>query len=531
MFQSTSGGNGSGGGAGLGGDAAFHNGFLHGGGAQLTRTRPRRGTRRRQHDQGGGDSDPRVSQLQEHNDTERPPRPCTDFDVAYFNSYAHLGIHEEMIKVRLLRVINTAFLLLIPGVNVWSLDCNQMHVRLAPTFGFELLNYVKERCEKGSKASNENIHAMVVLDVGCGTGILSIFCAQAGAKRVYAVDASNIAIQNIAVKGERVSNRKQKHYVMTDDNLNLDIGIQKIPAVCWENLKCIYFDNDGFKRGKAANEVIKANNLSDTVIVLHGRVEDVEIDEKVDVIVSEWMGYMLLYESMLGSVITARDRWLKPGGLILPSYATLYMAPVSYPERYSESVDFWRNVYGIDMSAMMPLAKQCAFEEPSVEMISGENVLTWPHVVKHVDCSTLTIEELQTVSTRFTFKSMMRAPFHGFAFWFDVEFGTSSVNTSKSNNAQPALLAAPDDTAKETDKTKKRANPSEGLVLSTAPEAPPTHWQQTLIYFYDPIEVEQDQVIEGSVTLTQSLENARFMNVHLEYSSGGRSFVKESVMR
>lgn len=76
------------------------------------------------------------------------------------------------------------------------------------------------------------------------------------------------------------------------------------------------------------------------------------------------------------------------------------------------------------------------------------------------------------------FCSSFAAPFHGFAFWFDVEFGTSLVNTSKSNNAQPALLAAPDDTATETDKTKKRANPSEGLVLSTAPEAPPTHWQQ-----------------------------------------------------
>jgi protein arginine N-methyltransferase 6 len=136
------------------------------------------------------------------------------------------------------------------------------------------------------------IEGKVVVDVGCGTGILSIFCAQAGAKRVYAVDASDIAVQ--------------------------------------------------------AKEVVKANGLSDKVIVLHGRVEDVEIDEEVDVIISEWMGYMLLYESMLGSVITARDRWLKPGGLILPSHATLYMAPISHPDRYSHSIDFWRNVYGID---------------------------------------------------------------------------------------------------------------------------------------------------------------------------------------
>jgi hypothetical protein len=54
---------------------------------------------------------------------------------------------------------------------------------------------------------------------------------------------------------------------------------------------------------------------------------------------------------------------------------------------------------------------------------------------------------------------------------------------------------------------------------------------QTIVYFYDPIDVEQDQVIEGSVTLSQSKENKRFMNIHLEYSSAGRSFVKESVMR
>ncbi|CAO2814007.1 unnamed protein product [Amaranthus hypochondriacus] len=358
--------------------------------------------------------------------------PCTIFDVAYFQSYSHLGIHEEMIKD---------------------------HVR-TNTYRNAIFNY------------KHLIAGKVVVDVGCGTGILSIFCAQAGAKRVYAVDASDIAVQ--------------------------------------------------------AKEVVNANNLSEVVKVLHGRVEDVEINEEVDVIISEWMGYMLLYESMLGSVITARDRWLKPEGLILPSHATLYMAPFTHPDRFSESIDFWRNVYGIDMSAMVPLAKQCAFEEPSVEIISGENILTWPHVVKHINCYTITLLELETVEAKFRLQSMMRAPLHGFAFWFDVEFGGPANVTTANGDSHNDKTS---NNCVNGGKRKRHRSPSEGLVLSTAPEDPPTHWEQTLIFFYEPIEVVQDQLIEGSVTLKQSKENKRFMNIHLEYTSGGRTLVKESVMR
>lgn len=47
--------------------------------------------------------------------------------------------------------------------------------------------------------------------------------------------------------------------------------------------------------------------------------------DKVDIIISEWMGYFLLYESMLDTVIYARDRWLTPGGAILPDTATLHL--------------------------------------------------------------------------------------------------------------------------------------------------------------------------------------------------------------
>ena len=71
------------------------------------------------------------------------------------------------------------------------------------------------------------------------------------------------------------------------------------------------------------------NGLQKGVIeVIHGMVE--EIDKRVglqphsvDVLLSEWMGYCLLYESMLDSVLYARDRWLKAGGALLPDTATI----------------------------------------------------------------------------------------------------------------------------------------------------------------------------------------------------------------
>lgn len=51
---------------------------------------------------------------------------------------------------------------------------------------------------------------------------------------------------------------------------------------------------------------------STTVITLiKGKVEEVELPvDKVDIIISEWMGYFLLYESMLDTVLYARDKWL-----------------------------------------------------------------------------------------------------------------------------------------------------------------------------------------------------------------------------
>lgn len=151
--------------------------------------------------------------------------------------------------------------------------------------------------------ADRHFKGKVVLDVGAGTGILSIWAAQAGAKRVYAVEATAVAAH--------------------------------------------------------AKKLINANKLSETITILRGRMEDLELPEKVDVILSEWMGYFLLRESMVQSVrstskciarsspiehsammpcrcspaqvLLARDRWLAPGGVMYPSDAQLFVASLREP--------------------------------------------------------------------------------------------------------------------------------------------------------------------------------------------------------
>ncbi len=59
----------------------------------------------------------------------------------------------------------------------------------------------------------------------------------------------------------------------------------------------------------------------------------------MDIIISEWMGYFLLYESMLDTVIYARDTWLKEGGLMLPDKATLLVGAIEDEQYKKEKID------------------------------------------------------------------------------------------------------------------------------------------------------------------------------------------------
>lgn len=161
----------------------------------------------------------------------------------------------------------------------------------------------------------------IVLDIGCGTGILSIFAARAGAKHVYAVDNAEIAL--------------------------------------------------------FAREIVRNNGLEDKITVYKGKVEEINFPFKegeVDIIISEWMGYFLLFESMLDCVIWARDKYLKKdgSGKMLPDRALMYVAAIEDSEFTGDKTDFWRDVYGVDMSIMA----RGVFKDPMVDTVPSNNIMS-----------------------------------------------------------------------------------------------------------------------------------------------------------
>lgn len=115
--------------------------------------------------------------------------------------------------------------------------------------------------------------------------------------------------------------------------------------------------------------------------------------------------------------------------------------------------------------------------------------------------------ELDSVTSKFMFKSYISAPLHGFAFWFETEFSQmeSELSSLYLEHAVESVSSP---------------------ILSTAPDAPATHWKQVLIDCDDVIELEKGQTIEGSVTITQNDMKQRFLVILLQYASGGKSYEK-----
>lgn len=307
----------------------------------------------------------------------------------YFDSYAHFGIHEEMLKdeVRTLTYRNS----------MW----HNKHLFKGKT----------------------------VLDVGCGTGILSMFAAKAGAARVIGIDMSTIVEQ--------------------------------------------------------AKTIVEVNGLSDKVTIIRGKVEEVKLPEdveKVDIIISEWMGYCLFYESMLDTVLYARDKWLAPDGLMFPDRCTLYVTAIEDRQYKDDKINWWDDVYGFDMSCI----RKVALSEPLVDTVDRNQVVSNNCLIKEVDIQTVKKEDIP-----------FEAPFH---------------LQMKRNDYVQALVTFFN---VEFTKCHKRVG------FSTAPEAPYTHWKQTVFYLEEYLTVKKGEEVYGMFRMKPNTRNVRDLDFEVDVDFQG----------
>ncbi|PMD35502.1 putative ribosomal protein arginine N-methytransferase rmt3 [Hyaloscypha variabilis F] len=289
-----------------------------------------------------------------------------------------------------------------------------------------------------------------VLDVGCGTGILSMFCAKAGAARVIAVDNSAI--------------------------------IDK------------------------ARENIFNNGFADKITCLRGKIEEVTLPvEKVDIIVSEWMGYCLLYEAMLDSVIWARDKYLKSDGLMVPSHMNMWVAPIADPDYIADHIAFWRDVYGFDMKAM----QAGIHEDAQVLNMPAATVCSEPFPFLQLSLHTTTVKDL---SFKREWEGKLKTDIDaldGFIVWFDSFF-----------------MPSRDDLVPENAKAEEWAKAGKkGVAFTTGPGGKETHWKQGVMLIDNtkgkPSSRKEGERLTGLLEYAVPEDNSRALTVGMTWQFDG----------
>lgn len=303
----------------------------------------------------------------------------SDKDESYFSTYSHFGIHYDMLS-----------------------------------------DSVRTNSYREAIMNNKHLfEGRVVLDVGCGTGILSIFASKAGAKMVYAIDQSEI----------------------------------------------IYH----------AMEIAESNGIKN-VKFIKGRLEDIVLPVKeVDVIISEWMGYFLMFEGMLDSVIYARKNYLSPDGMLLPNRCNISIIGYGDVERHDSFVNFWNNVYDFKMECMQT---EC-LREVSVETCKPDHILTDSVVVCDLNLMKVDLD-YSNFEYKFTMNVTNDGKLTSFVGYFDTFFQLS--------------------------------NP---VMFSTSPSAKSTHWRQVVFYFKNPIPVKQGDDIKGTFVCRRGRKDIRGLNISI----------------
>jgi protein arginine N-methyltransferase 3 len=254
-----------------------------------------------------------------------------------------------------------------------------------------------------------------------------------------------------------------------------------------------------------ARENVFNNGLSDSITCLRGSIEDVQLPvSSVDIIVSEWMGYCLTYEAMLPSVLYARDKYLKPDGLLVPSSATLWIAPIRDEAYISEHVSYWRDVYGFDMKAM----QEGIYDEVRVQAMPKSSLCGGAYPFRVLDLYSVRPEDLFFTVEWETELGSDTDDIDGFLIWFDNFFCPSRLEPVPEPRVTPDTWAV--------------GSPGH-VAFTTGPDGPETHWKQSLLLTgsHQPSnETTSCSHLSGRVTFSAATDNARALSLRLDWSRG-----------
>lgn len=319
-------------------------------------------------------------------------KKIVDNDSYYFKSYSHYGIHEQMLK-----------------------------------------DTVRTSSYEQAILGNPNLFQdKVVLDVGCGTGVLSIFAAKAGAKKVISVDDSNMVHQ--------------------------------------------------------AQKIVAANNFEDVIILMKGKIENIELPVakgEVDVVISEWMGYALFFETMLPSVISARDRYMSVNGTMFPNACQIFLEGGQ-----DRRLNYWNDVYGIDMRSMRgPIELELA-SEAQVEKFDNSSIVTNRVKLVGYDLNCCTDNELDfEVPFRLDTKDgLAHQKIDVFVVSFDIDFDH---------------------------------NCTKPITFSTGCQSTTTHWYQTVLWLEPSVAPtlisSNGEAIVGVFKMSRNITNPREIDFHVKW--------------
>ena len=251
-----------------------------------------------------------------------------------------------------------------------------------------------------------------VLDFGCGTGVLAMFAARAGAGKVIAVDRS--------------------------------------PFI------------------KTAQEIAQKNGF-DNIDFYHDDHQSLQLDEKVDVIVSEWMGHCLFYEAMLEPLLAIRDRYLAKGGIMIPAQVDLHAGLVCDEDLLDDLSFLRQQPYDIDFS---PIA-DVPFVQTDLVTLDPESILENTAHLGSLNMHTIGKTDTPRVFTG-TITPGKKAEIFALCGWFSSEL-------------------------------------SQGVTLGTGPNDLPTHWDQILFPLPEPFTVDPSRELTITISpLTEQVGKEQF---------------------